>query len=156
MKFIAHRGNTNGKSDLENNPIHILSALQNGFDAEVDLWVHRDSLFLGHDFPEYKINLEFLNEYSDRLWIHCKNYLALELLEMFSNDLNFFWHQNDSYTLTSKGYIWIYPGLPVVNGRSISVMPESVDSSLEDIGRSFGVCSDNVEFYRSYFGINHE
>ena len=39
MKYIAHRGNMNGPSALENHPDHIREALQAGFDVEVDTWV---------------------------------------------------------------------------------------------------------------------
>jgi hypothetical protein len=34
-----------------------------------------------------------------------------------------FWHQNDDFTLTSKNYIWTYPGQPYT-ASSVIVMPE--------------------------------
>jgi hypothetical protein len=46
-------------------------------------------------------------------------------LNEFPNEnlLNYFFHQEDDITLTSKGYIWAYPGKqPIKN--SIAVMPE--------------------------------
>ena len=36
---------------------------------------------------------------------------------------NYFWHQNDDYTITSKGYIWAYPGKKL-NKNAIYVLPE--------------------------------
>ena len=39
MKIISHRGNLAGAdSGLENSPPYILTALNVGFDVEVDLW----------------------------------------------------------------------------------------------------------------------
>ena len=47
---------------------------------------------------------------------------------------------NDDITLTSKNYIWAYPGKqPIKN--SISVMPELNN----DVSGCFGVCSDYIE-----------
>ena len=36
---------------------------------------------------------------------------------------NFFWHQQDDFTLTNRGYIWTYPG-KCITPMSIMVMPE--------------------------------
>jgi len=38
-------------------------------------------------------------------------------------DIHCFWHQEDDVTLTSKGYIWTYPGKDLTE-NSIVVMPE--------------------------------
>ena len=29
-------------------------------------------------------------------------------------NFNYFWHQEDDYTLTSEGYVWVYPGKPLI------------------------------------------
>jgi hypothetical protein len=138
LKKISHRGNVFGKSELENEPSYILSALNQGFDVEIDVWMANDKLWLGHDYPTYPCTLEFLNDNQDRLWIHCKNIEALSFLLSYK-DLNIFWHQNDDHTLTSKGYIWTYPGKPITNNSVI------VDLDLEhSLENAFGVCSDRV------------
>jgi hypothetical protein len=71
-------------------------------------------------------------------------------LNIFSNspiDFNFFWHENDKYTLTSKGYIWTYPG-QLFENNSVIVMPESnpnIDFNVLKMYNCFGICSDYVE-----------
>jgi hypothetical protein len=110
LKQIAHRGLFKGEDpQLENKPTQIDLALNNGFECEIDLWVNNNKLFLGHDDPVHEIDQDWLRQRASRLWIHCKNLEALN--NMLAQDLNFnyFWHQSDDYTLTSKGVIWVYP-----------------------------------------------
>ena len=139
MKLIAHRGNTSGRSkSSENTPDYIKKALEKGFDAEVDVWV-TDGLYLGHDSPEHKCPMSFLISNSDKLWIHCKNLNALQTLSGIRS-LNIFWHQEDDFTLTSKGIIWTYPKKPVAS-NSVIVSLE-LPEVLPDC---YGICSDNLE-----------
>jgi hypothetical protein len=66
-------------------------------------------------------------------------------LEYFVNlkeDFKYFWHEEDSYTLTSNGLIWTYPGKPATN-RSILVLRGQ--EPLPDPFIAFGVCSDYVK-----------
>lgn len=143
MKLIAHRGLVNGPdSSLENKPAQIETALALDFDAEVDLWVVSNRYYLGHDEPKYQVDWEFIEQ--PGLWVHAKNIDALYVLGA-DNKLNFFWHENDAYTLTSQGYIWSYPGKALTK-NSIMLMPEWADPSL---GNTYGVtcagiCSDWV------------
>jgi hypothetical protein len=143
MKIIAHRGNINGKSDFENNPDMILYAIDRGFDVEIDLRVWNNKLFLGHDEPQYEINYEFLNKNKNFLWIHCKNFDAIEFVN--DTNLNYFWHQKDNYTITSKGYVWVYPKIKLPN-NSICVMPELGYSGT--INNCVGVCTDYPENWK--------
>jgi hypothetical protein len=147
MKLIAHRGLVNGPNKhIENQPATIKSALDNGFDCEIDLWVFDCRLYLGHDGPQYNITEQFLKQ--SGLWIHCKN---LDALEFCSKDktLNYFWHENDTYTLTSQGIIWAYPD-KILNTRCVMVMPEWQDSTLENAKHAtcFAVCSDFVQLLK--------
>jgi hypothetical protein len=112
MKVISHRGNLTGPNKAtENDPRQIEHVLKTtDFDAEIDLRRIGEQLFLGHDEPQYKIDASWLYKHCDRLWVHAKSLAALEWLNSESEEcLNFFWHQDDSYTLTSHGYIWVYP-----------------------------------------------
>ena len=147
MKLIAHRGLVSGPNKhIENQPATIKSALSNGFDCEIDLWVFDRRLYLGHDGPQYNITVDFLKQTG--LWIHCKN---LDALEYCSEDstLNYFWHEEDTYTLTSQGFIWAYPD-KILNKQSIMVLPEWKDPDFKNIGRPcFGICSDYVEKIKS-------
>jgi len=145
MKLIAHRGNTQGrKKHLENHPNYITSAINQGFDVEVDAWI-TDTLYLGHDKPQYHCPISFLSKYSDKLWIHCKNLKALETLNGIRG-LNIFWHQEDDFTLTSKGFIWTYPEKEVSN-KSVLVIKDATKYnpvSIFDGEKCYGLCSDTV------------
>ena len=147
MKLISHRGNINGRiENYENHPDYIDDTIRLGYDVEIDVWVVNGLLFLGHDEPQYTIDLNWINERKKSLWIHCKNIEAVEFAHWFKDDenLNFFWHQNDTLTLTSRGYIWVYPGKqPIKN--SIAVMPEIYN---DDIAKCIGVCSDYISNYK--------
>lgn len=143
MKYIAHRGLFNGPDKtLENRPEQIELALQKGYDCEIDLWYVNSELWLGHDEPQYPINEEFLNQIG--LWIHAKNLAALRWLR--DTSLNYFWHENDKFTLTSHRFIWTNPGNELT-GISIMVMPEVTDSTLNICKNvhCFAICSDFVE-----------
>jgi hypothetical protein len=140
MILISHRGNINGKDpDKENNPDYIISAISKGFEVEVDVW-YDEGFYLGHDGPEYKVDTQFLDFYSDKLWCHAKNIEAV--VEMRTNSkIHYFWHQEDDITLTSQGYIWAYPGKQPIKG-SIAVMPYIYG---DDVSKCIGVCSDYIE-----------
>lgn len=148
MKLIAHRGNINGPNkDMENNPKYILNTLSLGYECEIDVRFIDGNLYLGHDLPDYLIDMDFLLNNSDRLWIHCKNMEALDFLHDYK-ELNLFWHETDQYTLTSKGYIWSYIGVKTTK-NVICVMPELIDNNYDNNVLTkfknkdiFGVCSD--------------
>ena len=123
MRLIAHRGNFCGRiKGEENKPEYILSAIREGYDAEVDVWL-QDGIYLGHDYPEYECDLDFLLKNHSRLWIHCKNIHALNHLSEIPS-LNVFWHEKDAYTLTSQGFIWTYPHQKVCD-KSVIVAKNS-------------------------------
>ena len=61
MILISHRGNMNGIEKTKENTIEQINlALSKGYDVEVDVWYENGSLYLGHDKPEEKVDLEFL------------------------------------------------------------------------------------------------
>ena len=137
MKLIAHRGNFKQKNiEKENSVSYIEEAITNGFDCEIDIWA-KNQLWLGHDKPEHACPLSFLFKHSKKLWIHCKNLQALEILINFKS-LNIFWHQEDDFTLTSQGFIWTYPNKNV-GPNSVLVTNNAKDYCGE---RCFGLCSD--------------
>lgn len=150
MKYlISHRGNLNGRiEESENRPDYIDNAIQLAYDVEIDIWVKKDVLYLGHDEPQYEIDLDWLFSRKERLWVHCKNIEAME--HLYNTNLNYFWHDADTMTLTSKGHIWAYPGKqPIKN--SIAVMPEikrKLTGLQEDLSVCSGVCSDYIQNYK--------
>jgi hypothetical protein len=143
IKLIAHRGNVTGISKNENSVNHIEAALTAGYDAEVDIRYIDGAWWLGHDEPQYQIDSPFNLFDNSKIWWHCKNFSALEKLQ--GSDLNYFWHQEDDHTLTSKGFIWTYPGKEI-GINNVIVMPESV-MSLDEIKelKCFAICSDLVQ-----------
>jgi hypothetical protein len=125
MILIAHRGLIDGPDvNLENRPQQIESALAKGFDCEIDVWRIKDKWFLGHDRPDYEVSETFLQQQG--LWLHCKNLDALLSLSTSGLPYEYFWHQNDDFTLTSSNYIWTYPGKELT-WNSIAVQPEARD-----------------------------
>lgn len=144
MLKIAHRGNLKGPSSRENHPFYIEEAIYAGFDVEIDIRLVDDQLWLGHDEPQYLISKTFLDRYKDKLWIHCKNLAVLEYFVTLKEDYKYFWHEDDSYTLTSNGFIWTYPGKPVTD-KSILVLKGKEPHP--DSKTVFGICSDYVKFY---------
>ena len=140
MLLISHRGNLNGiQKKRENSPTYINEALSKGYDVEVDVRFTDDKFFLGHDTNQYKVNKEFLE--NKRIWCHAKTVEALMALE--KTNAHYFWHQEDDYTITSKGFIWTYPGKKLFLKR-ICVLPEKFN--YEKI-KCTGICSDFIEKY---------
>ena len=148
MKLISHRGNIHGSNmELENDPNQIDICIEMGYDVEVDLRYDEltGSLWLGHDEPQYPITWTWLSQRSHELWIHCKDFKTLNEMSCFARTsdsmpgYNYFWHQTDDYTLTSKGYIWTYPDKKV-GPRSVlvDVNGEGIDQEC------YGICSDHV------------
>ena len=149
MILISHRGNIIGSQpEKENHPDYIQDAISFGYDVEIDIWFHDNKLYLGHDEPQYPINLKWLKARIDVLWIHCKNHDGLmyfnELEDSGIAEFNYFWHQEDDITLTSMNFMWVYPGKQPIR-KSIAVMPEIHD---DDISECVGICSDFIENYK--------
>jgi len=149
MILIAHRGLYEGwNEELENRPEQLLAALAEGFDAETDVRYIDGKWWLGHDEPTYEVDEDFI--LTNGLWLHAKNLAALTRL--CARGANYFWHQGDDYTITSKGWIWAYPGQPL-SEHSIRNQPEwkkgwfdrSVRVQDEDYA---GVCSKFVKLIR--------
>ncbi len=149
MKIISHRGNINGPNkELENLQSTIEKALSLGFDVEVDVWHKDNKWWLGHDEPTYETDLSFISK--SNLWIHCKNLEALDKLVIGNYGLEYFWHEEDTVTLTSSNYIWTYPCKPLVSKKSIAVMPELCDNYPFNLKEAdiFGVCTDYPMEYK--------
>jgi len=145
MILISHRGNVNGRiEEAENRPDCIDDTIRLGYEVEIDIWVIEDTFYLGHDEPQYGVSLHWLNKRKDKLWVHCKNIEAVEWFNSLCDTYNYFWHQEDTLTLTSKGYVWVYPGKQSVK-NSIAVMPELFN---DDTSLCLGICSDYIQNYK--------
>ena len=134
-KIISHRGNITGPcEELENKPEYILNALKKGFDVEVDVWLINNVLFLGHDKPQYKIELNFITKKG--LWCHAKNLEAFQY--MLKNNVHCFWHENEKCVLTSKNFIWCFPGIFLEGGITVILGKTNIIKQ-ENI---LGICTD--------------
>ena len=144
MILISHRGNINGiNKKYENNPTYIQSAINKGYNVEIDVW-YKNAFFLGHDRPQFKVSQKFLE--NKKFWCHAKNLEALEKLQKLKT--KYFWHQEDDYTLTSNGYIWTYPSKKL-SKKSICVLPELNKKKLPKL--ISGICSDFIERYKNLY-----
>ena len=129
MILISHRGNYEGSNpELENDPFYINLALEKGYDCEVDVRYIDGVYYLGHDYPTYKVNLDYLND--KKLWCHAKD--GTTLRQLLKEGIHCFYDSNPNmnYTLTSENYIWHWDG-----EHNIYVMNEN---------GLVGICSDYV------------
>ena len=141
MILISHRGNINGeKLLLENTPTYIDNALKRGYEVEIDVW-YIDGFYLGHDGPQYKIELDWLLERQDKLWIHCKNFNALT--QLIKTNLKLFYHEKEDYTIISNKCIWAH-NLNNIDDKCI--IPLLGKKELKNWKRTdvYGICSDYV------------
>ena len=144
MFLISHRGNLTGpNAKLENTPLQIQKTLDLGYNCEIDVWYINDQYYLGHDEPKYKVSEYNLTH--PNLWCHAKNLEALQ--QMLNNDkIHCFWHETDQYTITSKNYIWTFPGKYASDNCVI------VDNSKNFPNYNCaGVCTDYVELYKARY-----
>lgn len=143
MILISHRGNVNGKIiEKENTIDYIENCISLGFEVEIDVWVIDNKIFLGHDSPKDIVSIDWLKKFEDVLWVHCKNTDAVVFFK--DTEFNFFWHEEDTLTLTSKGFLWVYPGKQPIS-KSIAVMPELYQDNIDEC---IGVCSDYIINYK--------
>tara|TARA_Y100001937_G_C7113744_1_gene329094 strand:+ start:1246 stop:1686 length:441 start_codon:yes stop_codon:yes gene_type:complete len=141
--LISHRGNVNGKQpEKENTVAYIEEALNKGYHCEIDICKYDgEKFYLGHDEPQESVSITWLK--GKQLWCHAKSYNALEA--MVTNGIHCFFHHNDKYTMTSRGWIWAYPGQPV-GANTIAVHPERLTA--EQLSACSGYCSDNIENFK--------
>lgn len=140
-KMILHRGLFKGPDKIiENFPLHIQHQISIGFDCEIDLWYEHKDLYLGHDYPVYKITLDFLVDNRAKLWIHCKNIDALSYLNNQIINLNYFWHEKDRHTLTSQKFIW-QEGYHNLTSKTIVV--DTSPNPKYDV-RCYGLCVNYI------------
>jgi hypothetical protein len=148
MKLISHRGNVIGPLEShENEPTYIDLAIKKGFDVEVDVWLKDNILWLGHDKPDYGMNYLWFKERKDNLWIHTKNFEALN----YFIDLEWarvFYHELEKHTIiNNSGLIWSHD-LTEANTKSIIPLLSEDDVDNWERKNVYGVCSDYVEKFK--------
>ncbi|MHA2039649.1 MAG: glycerophosphodiester phosphodiesterase family protein [Promethearchaeota archaeon] len=151
MLFISHRGNINKINPKRENTVeYIQEALNLGYDVEIDVRTKDNLLFLGHDTPDSEVELEWLLERKQNLWIHCKDFDTLSKLSKL--DLNIFFHEKEAYSIISNKKIWAHNILNVDSNCIIPLL------SLEDVKNwhfepVFGICSDFISICKEEFDV---
>lgn len=141
MILISHRGNIKGPTEsVENNPQFLSLLIEQNTHIEIDLWHIDDTLYLGHNEPQYLIQQSYL-EYQN-FWIHAKNIEALGWLS--NTNYNYFWHGRDDFTLTSHKFIWTYPNKSITK-QSVIVCQNLTDTHKYLASNAYGICSDYIE-----------
>ena len=125
----------------ENEPFYIVESLEKWFYVDIDVWYKKGHFYLGHDEPQYKVKIEFLQ--NRKLWCHAKNIDAFYHM-VDDEKIHCFSHDKDEVALTSKGYFWSLSNTKITD-KSISVMPSDYLDLPKNIA---GVCSDNIGYYR--------
>ena len=149
MIKISHRGNIDGpKYEFENTKEYIDLAISQRYLVEIDIWKVDEKLYMTHDellCSTTEVDLEYLSDRQYNIIIHCKNIEALAFFSLTRNKFHYFWHQEDDYILTSRGWIWCYPGKPVpaTKATTICVLPEKHNS---DVTNFTGICTDYLRF----------
>jgi hypothetical protein len=143
MKLISHRGNISGPiPDKENRPSYIDSAIQLGYDVEVDLRFVNGEFWLGHDYPEYKIEIGWMELRKNYLWFHCKDLDSS--IELLNHDFMFFCHQSDEFVLTSNNYIWVHNLNYKINNKCIIPLLTKEDILSYPNLTTYGICTDYI------------
>lgn len=149
MKYIAHRGNTNGRiPERENEPFYLKKALDWGFDIEVDVHfagtLFKTNYFMfGHDYPRWNIPSWWYDLDQTKIWYHAKDNLAFQ--NLMEAGLHCFMHDKDPIALTNFGMLWHHPNyLCNITKKSIIVLPQY----RQNVIGAYGICDDWVECWR--------
>lgn len=147
MKLISHRGNIKGrKPELENRPSYIDSAIQLGYEVEIDVRYIGDMFQLGHDTGDFEVDLNWLEKRKEALWLHCKDIESAQFLA--KRGLKHFCHVQDPYVIMSTGHLWVHDIRLSLNDNCIIPL-----LSLEDMqnyslyaDKVYAVCTDYCLF----------
>lgn len=146
MILISHRGNTNLiNAERENTQEYIDEAITKGYDVEIDVYGGKDSsLWLGHDLPERMVELSWLKQRKESLWIHCKNVESLCVI--VESGLRCFFHEKEKQTIIGNtDKIWTHD---IENATNKSIIPLITLADIMQHNKYphvFGICSDYVE-----------
>lgn len=146
MKIISHRGNINGIiENKENRPSYIDAALQLGYDVEIDVRFIDGEFWLGHDIPQYKVDLNWMSLRKKNLWLHCKDgNSAVELCKL-NDGFNFFCHSSDPYVLISNNLLWVHDLNGEIGGNCIIPLISEKDINEYNNNIPYAICTDFVK-----------
>lgn len=142
MLFISHRGNLNGLNpERENTKEYIQEAINEGYEVEIDVRSKDGLLFLGHDSADYEVDLDWLRERRECLWIHCKDFESLSIL--VDENLKIFFHEKENYSIISNNLIWAHD-LSKVDSKCIIPLLTKEQVLHWNKEPVFGICSDFI------------
>jgi glycerophosphoryl diester phosphodiesterase len=146
MILISHRGNLNGRiPERENSLEYIDEAIDMGFYVEIDVRTKENDLYLGHDEPQYLVTLDWLNERSEFLYIHVKDFKSLDALIMYNN-LKIFFHTLEEHVIINNTKVFWSHDIKNISEKSIipllSLDEIKLNSHLKN--NVFGICSDYI------------
>lgn len=141
---LHHRGNSRHQPHVENDPARIEQLVGAGRHVEIDIWYTSNGLFLGHDAPIYPVTIDWICNRKEYLLIHCKDGATFSWLSDLNGEhgyeLNLFYHTDEDYVLSSRGWIIAYPGKPLYP-NCLNMMPEMMGCVALDTDY-FAICSD--------------
>jgi hypothetical protein len=149
MRLIAHRGNVSGKNtETENEPNHILNLLDRGVECEIDIHFTEDwKMWLGHDEPQYKFNINDFYKYNHLLWVHVKSFESNSQFVLL-DEFNYFIQEQEPYSITSFKQLWTNVGIKCVPTLSVAVMPEIKEP--ENLHEAIAICTDDFRLWDKY------
>lgn len=161
--LIAHRGLLDGPdAELENSIASIELARRLDYDVEIDLWYVDKKWYLGHDEPRYHVDVNWLKKInsknyldSNHLWIHTKNIECLYELRRIRWPGHVFYHEDDSVTVTSTGFIWTHFKTDTLTPLSICVLPENTQiwEKINELN-VHGICTDYIRKLETKLGLH--
>ena len=77
--------------------------------------------------------------------MHAKNLDCLIYLSTNKIDLNYFWHDTDLATITSKNFIWAKQNKNLIS-NSIAMIPDFYKINYYNC---IGVCSDQIKLFKN-------
>ena len=148
MILISHRGNIDSIIiKRENTQSYIQDAIDLGYDVEIDVWyvdflVHKSSPFwLGHDEPQCEVEVDWLLDRKDKLWVHCKNFEALT--KLVETELRVFYHKEEEYTIISDKHIWAHNLKSIDDKCIIPLLSKNELENWKQV-KVHGICSDYI------------
>jgi hypothetical protein len=150
MILISHRGNIIGSCpDKENRPSYIDCAIQLGLEVEVDIRFVNNDFWLGHDYPQYRVDISWMRLRKHKIWFHCKDQDSASQFLLINEEFKFFCHTNDDFVLTSNGYLWIHDLKSNINKKCIVPLISKNDILKYDNLEPSYICTDFVYEFNS-------
>jgi len=131
------------RNPKENTVQAVEEAISLGYEVEIDVWKTNDGWFLGHDCPENKVSLFFLIINCRKLWFHCKNGAAFNILKWLGGFMHDSEPQVEAHTVFNK-FSWNHSSNHYYDSKTVCVMPELHSLEPQDYSAAYGVCSDDI------------